>query len=51
MAIKRKTPAILLMAFERPESISKVFERIGQANPEKLFFVVDGPRNPNEEIF
>ncbi|MDO9231855.1 MAG: glycosyltransferase family 2 protein [bacterium] len=38
-----KTP-VLLIAFNRPELTSRVFNQIRRAKPEKLYFAVDGPR-------
>jgi len=43
-----KTPVLLLM-FNRPDLTAKVFNRIAEAKPEKLFLVCDGPREGNEE--
>jgi len=46
---KVKTPPILLMAFKRPETTKKVFEKIREVRPKKFFFAVDGPRNEKEK--
>lgn len=35
---------VLLLAFNRPDKCARVFERLREARPEKLFFAVDGPR-------
>lgn len=43
-----KTP-VLLLVFNRPELTEKVFQRIADAKPEKLFLVADGPRVGNKE--
>lgn len=45
------TPAVLLIAFNRPESTRRVFEAIRQARPPRLFIACDGPRpgRPGEE--
>ncbi|WP_165304972.1 hypothetical protein [Pedobacter sp. SYP-B3415] len=45
----QNTPAVLLIAFNRPEETEAVFEVIRQAAPPKLYFAVDGPRN-NDDI-
>ena len=44
-----KTPPILLIAFNSPETTKKVFEAIKIAKPKKLFISVDGPRNEKEK--
>ncbi|MFA5953747.1 MAG: hypothetical protein WC812_04095 [Candidatus Pacearchaeota archaeon] len=41
---------ILLIAFNRPDLVKKVFEEIKKAKPKKLFVSVDGPRNNEEKI-
>lgn len=38
------TPAVLLLAFNRPDLTRRVFEAIRQAKPPIFFFAVDGPR-------
>jgi tetratricopeptide (TPR) repeat protein/predicted O-methyltransferase YrrM len=43
-----KTPVVLLI-FNRPDITAKVFERIRQAQPPKLFVVADGSRSQNAE--
>lgn len=43
-----KTP-VLLLIFNRPDLTKKVFNRIAEAKPEKLFLVADGPREGNKE--
>lgn len=37
--------AVLLIAFNRPETTRKVFEAIRMARPRRLYFAVDGPRS------
>src|SRR3954453_1153033 len=41
--------AVALLLFRRPEETARVFERIREARPRKLFLVADGPRPGNEE--
>jgi hypothetical protein len=41
--------AVALILFRRPELIAKVFERIRDARPDKLFLIADGPRPGNRE--
>jgi hypothetical protein len=43
-----KTPVALLL-FRRPEETARVFERIREARPEKLYLIADGPRPGNDE--
>ena len=43
-----ETPVALLL-FRRPEETARVFERIREARPGKLFLIADGPRPGNEE--
>lgn len=43
------TPVAFLI-FRRPDLTQKVFERIRQAQPKKLFVVADGPRNEAEAV-
>jgi len=38
------TPSVLLIAFNRPDSTSRVFEAIRRARPARLFIACDGPR-------
>lgn len=38
------SPAVLLIAFNRPEPTRQVFAAIRAARPERLFFACDGPR-------
>ena len=40
----QETPAVLLIAFNRPEPTCAVFEAIRRARPSRLFFACDGPR-------
>jgi hypothetical protein len=44
-----KTPAILLLVFNRPDLTKKVFQAIREIRPEKLFIAADGPRAGNPE--
>lgn len=39
-----KTP-ILIIGFNRPDNVKKVLEAVKLANPQKLYLVVDGPRD------
>ena len=43
--------AVLFVIFNRPDTTSRVFERIRAARPSKLYVAADGPRpgRPNEE--
>jgi len=36
--------AVALLLFRRPEETARVFERIREARPRKLFLIADGPR-------
>lgn len=42
-----KTPVALIF-FNRPETFEKVFERVREAKPQKLFLIQDGPRNEKD---
>ena len=44
----KKTP-VLFLVFNRPELTSKVFEKIRQAKPLRLYIASDGPREGNKE--
>ncbi len=44
-----KTPVVLIV-FRRPDLTRQVFDRIREAQPEKLFVIADGPRNPAETV-
>jgi hypothetical protein len=41
--------AVALIIFRRPELTARVFERIREARPTKLFVIADGPRPGNAE--
>jgi len=41
---------ILLIAFNRPNITTKVFQAIREIRPKKLFVSVDGPRNDTEKV-
>jgi hypothetical protein len=41
--------AVAMILFRRPEPTARVFERIREARPPKLFLIADGPRPGNEE--
>src|SRR4051794_41900142 len=41
--------AVALLLFRRPEETARVFERIREARPRRLFLIADGPRRGNEE--
>ena len=41
--------AVALLLFRRPEETARVFERIREARPRRLFLIADGPRPGNEE--
>jgi hypothetical protein len=47
-----KTPPVLLLAFNRPETTTRVFEAIRRARPARFFFACDGPRSgrPDEAV-
>ena len=40
--------AVLILFFNRPEPLSKVFAQVKQARPSKLFLYQDGPRNDKD---
>ena len=42
------TTPVLLIGFNRPDTISQVFEKIRQAKPSKLYVSIDGPRIEKE---
>ncbi len=42
------TPAVLLLAFNRPDLLERVFESVRRARPARLFIAVDGPRPGRE---
>jgi len=42
--MKRATPAVLFIAFNRPETTARVFEAIRKARPARLYVAADGPR-------
>lgn len=44
MGAKIETPPILFLLFNRPDLTQRVFERIRQAAPQRLFIAADGPR-------
>lgn len=41
--------AVLMLFFNRPESLKRVFEQVRQARPSRLFLYQDGPRGPQDE--
>jgi hypothetical protein len=41
--------AVALLLFRRPEETARVFERIREARPRRLFLIADGPRSGDEE--
>ena len=41
--------AVLIIFFNRPNTLEKVFEKVREAQPPKLFLVQDGPRPGNGE--
>lgn len=43
------TTPILLIAFNRPDTLMKVFECVRQAQPPVIYIAVDGPRTKNEK--
>jgi hypothetical protein len=45
---KTKSPVLLLL-FNRPEHTKLVFEEVRNAQPEKLYIALDGPRNNNQD--
>lgn len=42
-----KNPVLLIM-FNRPDNLYKVFAKVKEVKPRKLFLVSDGPRNEND---
>ena len=40
--------SVLIIFFARPDTLEKVFEKVKQARPTKLFLACDGPRECNE---
>lgn len=40
--------SVLLIFFTRPDTLEKVFEKVKEARPSKLFLACDGPRDGNE---
>lgn len=44
-----KDVPILLMLFNRPETTQKVFEKLRQAKPGRIFIAADGPRSDRPE--
>ena len=40
--------AILFMVFNRPDTTEKVFEKIRQIKPLRLYVAADGPRDSHE---
>ena len=43
-----RNTAILLILFRRPDTTRKVFERIREVRPKRLYIAADGPRNETE---
>jgi hypothetical protein len=43
-----KTPVALFL-FKRPDRTRRVFERIRDARPQRLFLIADGPRTPTDQ--
>ena len=41
--------AVALILFRRPERTARVFERVREARPSKLFLIADGPRPGNDD--
>jgi hypothetical protein len=41
--------AVALILFRRPERTARVFERVREARPSKLFLIADGPRPGHED--
>ena len=41
--------AVTMIFFNRPDTLEKVFEKVREAQPPKLFLVQDGPRPGNEK--
>lgn len=42
------TTPIVFLIFNRPETTERVFDRIAEARPKKLFVIADGPRHAEE---
>ena len=40
--------AVLILFFNRPEPLEKVFEQVRKARPAKLFLYQDGPRGERD---
>lgn len=40
--------AVLMIFFNRPDTLEKVFAKVREAKPEKLYLAQDGPRNDND---
>ncbi len=40
--------AVLMLFFNRPDSLKKVFEQVRKARPSQLFLYQDGPRGPQD---
>lgn len=49
--VEASSPAVLIVAFNRPETTRRVFAAVRKARPAKLFFASDAPRpdRPGEE--
>ena len=43
-AVKRDTPAVVLVVFNRPQAVAQVLDRLAALRPSRLFVVGDGPR-------
>lgn len=44
MAEQKTNAAVAIVFFNRPEPLAKVFQRVKEAKPQKLFLIQDGPR-------
>lgn len=42
-------PPVLIVGFNRPDCLAKVFARVREAKPRKLFLVLDGPRTGRDD--
>ena len=40
--------SVLILFFNRPESLAKVFEQVRKAQPARLFLYQDGPRGEKD---
>ena len=41
---------ILLLTYNRPELLERVFEQVAKIRPEKIYVVSDGPKNDEDAL-